>query len=233
MKNSEIKSEAKKLLSGNWGKACGISFLFFLLQFTLNLITGIFKDSDSIFSILMPILNLVLSIPLSYGLYDAFVKIKYNNEVGYTFFITSMFDNFGRAWGIFGRILLKFLPIIILEMLCVILAPLVALRFSFIFALILNLLALGLLIYLAIESCCYTLAYVAACEYPELSPKEIFEDTKSLLKTYDNKFIWLSLSFIGWSILSVLTFGIGSIFLVPYMFISYIVFYDNIKSSNQ
>lgn len=42
----------------------------------------------------------------------------------------------------------------------------------------------------------------------------------------------LELSFIGWSILSVFTFGILMIWLVPYMQVTYANFYNEIKKEN-
>ena len=48
------------------------------------------------------------------------------------------------------------------------------------------------------------------------------------MKGYKWKYVCLSLSFIGWMLLSILTLGIGLIFLYPYMQVSYICFYEKI-----
>jgi uncharacterized membrane protein len=41
--------------------------------------------------------------------------------------------------------------------------------------------------------------------------------------------LWLGLSFIGWSLLGLLTLGIGYIWLIPYMYTSYAAFYEEVK----
>jgi uncharacterized membrane protein len=42
----------------------------------------------------------------------------------------------------------------------------------------------------------------------------------------------LGLSFIGWAILSIFTFGIGLLWLIPYMNVSVAKFYDDIKEKD-
>lgn len=40
----------------------------------------------------------------------------------------------------------------------------------------------------------------------------------------------LSLSFIGWALLTVLTFGIGLLWLIPFMQVAITKFYDEVKN---
>lgn len=42
----------------------------------------------------------------------------------------------------------------------------------------------------------------------------------------------LEISFIGWSILAVLTFGIGFLWLAPYIQVSKTCFYEELKNKN-
>ncbi|MGG3971250.1 DUF975 family protein, partial [Geobacillus stearothermophilus] len=42
----------------------------------------------------------------------------------------------------------------------------------------------------------------------------------------DNQHAWLYLSFLGWGILSLLTLGIGLLWLIPYVYTSLAAFYD-------
>jgi len=48
------------------------------------------------------------------------------------------------------------------------------------------------------------------------------------MKGYRLKLIGLNLSFLGWVILSYLTFGMGFVFLIPYMQVSYVCFYEKV-----
>ncbi|MGN0187254.1 MAG: DUF975 family protein [Paludibacteraceae bacterium] len=47
------------------------------------------------------------------------------------------------------------------------------------------------------------------------------------------KLFLLDLSFIGWGILCVLTFGIGFLWLAPYISVSHAHFYEELIASNQ
>lgn len=72
------------------------------------------------------------------------------------------------------------------------------------------------------------LPYVMADE-PNLSPGEALAQSKRLMKGNRWRFFCLEMSFIGWAILSLLTFGIGSLFLLPYTQASHAAFYREIK----
>jgi len=66
-------------------------------------------------------------------------------------------------------------------------------------------------------------AYSYACTFyikaamPELSPSECLAKSKEVMDGYKMKLFLLDLSFIGWVLLCALTFGIGVLFLNPYM----------------
>lgn len=46
------------------------------------------------------------------------------------------------------------------------------------------------------------------------------------------EFFWLQLTFIGWAFLACLTFGIGMLWLIPYIQVSTVAFYDNLIGNN-
>lgn len=66
-------------------------------------------------------------------------------------------------------------------------------------------------------------------ENPALDQSRAFEISKQLM--YGNRFkaFVVELSFIGWLLLSALTFGIGTIFLTPYMSMTMTHFYLELK----
>ena len=45
------------------------------------------------------------------------------------------------------------------------------------------------------------------------------------------KLIWLNLTFFGWTVLSILTLGIGAIWLIPYISMAKTCFYLSIKEN--
>lgn len=73
------------------------------------------------------------------------------------------------------------------------------------------------------------LPYILA-ENPNISSAEAFAKAKELMKGNRWKCFKLSLSFLGWMFLSLLTLGIGFIFLTPYMQAASAEFYNEVSS---
>ena len=64
----------------------------------------------------------------------------------------------------------------------------------------------------------------------EITCKEAFKKAKAMMKGNKWRLFKLNFSFIGWTLLSVLTLGIGSIFLVPYIEAANAEFYVELKN---
>lgn len=71
----------------------------------------------------------------------------------------------------------------------------------------------------------YCLAPYILAEHPEMDIFDAINESKSLMNGNKSRKFRLDLSFIGWAILSSLTFGIGFLFLNPYMKMSEAHFY--------
>ena len=69
--------------------------------------------------------------------------------------------------------------------------------------------------------------------YDELSPLAAIRQSKVMMRGYKLDFFILNLSFIGWAILAVFTFGILYFWLLPYMNVTYAKFYDMVKKHAQ
>ena len=59
-----------------------------------------------------------------------------------------------------------------------------------------------------------------------MSGKDIVEKSKELMTGNRWKFFCLELSFVGWFILASFTCGIGHLWLIPYILIAEVVFYE-------
>lgn len=249
MTSSEFRAEARRNLTGKWGKAALISLAYFFITFILGFIQGLFKEGSFLNS-LMALVNFIIEVPLSLGLVIAFVKLYNNAEVKAFDFLTSGFNNFSKSWGIFFRTLLKVLIPIILVIVSIIIlflglggsiysAAALASGGSSSSAFFYVLLAIGLIGYIAsiiwaaAKSYYYLLAPVIVAERPELSAKEAVEESEKLMNGNRAKLFWLQLSFIGWSILCAFTFGIGLLWLAPYIQFASIAFYKRLADDSQ
>jgi uncharacterized membrane protein len=67
-------------------------------------------------------------------------------------------------------------------------------------------------------------------EHPELSANEAIDRSRAMMKGHKFDLFWLLLSFIGWGILSLFTFGIGALWLGPYFQGAHAAFYEDVKA---
>lgn len=98
------------------------------------------------------------------------------------------------------------------------------LRFLFVFLWSLLLVIPGIVAALAYSQAMYLLA-----ENPGLDPLAAIRRSKKMMRGHKGKLFCLYLRFLGWAILCLLTFGIGFIFLSPYLEISLARFHDDLR----
>ncbi len=237
MVSSQIRQEARSSLTGKWGKAALLTLIYSLITFLISFVLRYIP-------IIGNIVFYIISVPLAYGILVSFIKLKRNEEVGYLNFFTIGFSVFGKLWGIIGYTLLKLLVPLILVVVSIVL---ISIGISG--SISMNALALlsgspssnglpvlaliGLIVFFAasiwlfIKSLHYVLTSFILYDNPNLSSKEIVEQSESLMTNQRASYVWLQLSFIGWAILSVFTLFIGLFWLEPYMMIANIIFYED------
>jgi len=84
-----------------------------------------------------------------------------------------------------------------------------------------------------IKSFSYSMAFFILRDNPEIETLEAITRSRKMMDGYKWKLFLLYLSFIGWSILCCLTFGIGFLWLCPYISLSVANFYEDIKQNQQ
>lgn len=72
----------------------------------------------------------------------------------------------------------------------------------------------------------YSMSFYILADNPNMGIMEALNESKRMMQGNKWKFFCLNLSFIGWAILSAFTCGIGNLWLMPYMEVSIIAFYD-------
>ena len=77
---------------------------------------------------------------------------------------------------------------------------------------------------------CYELVPYLLAENPYMSATRAMELSKEMMEGEKWNFFILKLSFFGWLLLCVFTFGIGGFFLEPYMQATYAEFYAAMRS---
>jgi uncharacterized membrane protein len=81
-----------------------------------------------------------------------------------------------------------------------------------------------------IKAIAYSQVGFILAENPELEYQEALKRSEDMMRGHKWRYFELQLSFIGWYLLSILTFGIGFIFLAPYLSMTQAAFYDDLKA---
>ena len=238
MVSSNLKREAREKLYGKWGKAVLSTLIytaiFFLLEFIGNL------SQEASLQLFVSLFTIIIQVPLGFGLIVSYVRIFNDEDVKYLDLISSGFDNFGKSWCISLLTFVKMLLPIILLTLSIFLiigtgiysyastanSTSIGLTFLSLVLLIVS------IVWLITRSYSYQIAPIIAAVRPELSSKEVIDESKRVMKGNRWKLFCLQLSFIGWAILVAFTLGIGYLWLLPYIQFSTIAFYKFISNNN-
>ncbi len=147
------------------------------------------------------VLAIIITYPLAYGFAILFLDLF---REGKPIDIGKLFDgfkDFGRVWGT-----LILVAIYTILWTCLLIIP-------------------GI-----VKSYSYALAPFILKDEPELKYNAAIEKSMRMMDGYKMKLFLLDLSFIGWMILSILTLGIGLLFLQPYMNTARAAFYEDLKA---
>nr|WP_166238317.1 DUF975 family protein [Paenibacillus turpanensis] len=78
----------------------------------------------------------------------------------------------------------------------------------------------------------YSQAFYILNDNPNMKVMDAIRQSSELMDGYKWRYFLLQLSFIGWALLSIVTFGIGFIFLLPYVLTANANFYDQLSKSH-
>lgn len=239
MPASEIRKDAREALRGKWGKAVCIILVYLALSFIVGLVKGLVGKGNILYTII-DLAYLVISIPLSFGLVISFMKLKRDEEVSCFDFFKDGFSRFAKSWGIWFHTFIRLLlPIVCLVLIFILMAGLtifarslnsdtIANPISPILSIISVVLYIATIVYVVSRSLLYVIAYNIGYDNPELSSKACVLKSEALMKGNRGSYFLLELSFIGWAILACFTLGIGFLWLLPYIDVATVCFYERV-----
>ena len=260
MPPSKLRKEAREVLKNKWKKAVFITLAFFALSMLVGFIQSFIAEESIVYSII-DFAFLVINIPLSFGLLVAFMKFKRNQEVKPFDFFKEGISRFGKSWGIWFHTFIRLLlPAICLVLVVILIISLGIASFlaklNWVIIILGVVILIATVIYVACRALLYVIAYNISFDNPELSSKECVKKSAKLMKGNRGNYILLQLSFIGWILLlgfgfylgtSILItlFGywglllgyalviVGMSYLMPYMQIATICFYEKVVNSKK
>ena len=81
-----------------------------------------------------------------------------------------------------------------------------------------------------IKSYAYSMAFYIKHDHPEYDWKQCLDESQRYMKGYKWQLFCLDFSFIGWILLSLLTLGIGMLWVSPYQMTARANFYENLRA---
>lgn len=241
----EMKREALDSLRGKWGLSVGSTILYFILSYAISLaamlilfipviiifsvfvrVTGLAEEGSlsigagitfGILYCIMIILSNASYGLTSYGYTNVFLKIS-KREKAIIDDLFAGFRGFKRmvkaTWAMLAILLYTgtWIPML-LSFLFVFLGGEENASFAIAFFVLLAIsIVVMIVVYLA-----YAMTYYVMIENPEYSVLRAMKESKHLMVGHKLDLFLLWLSFIGWGILSLLTFGIGLLWFSPYI----------------
>jgi len=232
MDNAKFKSLARKRLDGKYSVVVLSLLLFMVLggccSFVAMAINASWTSSLLMFIIesllMMGFVGIILNISRGkkVSLDDLFTK---TDLFGKYIVITLLLALVGFIITLLGY--LAFKSLIMVSLYHTEINLLLAI-FLILFGLFLTIAIIMVGIYLAIA---FSQTYFILYDEPKLSVMKVLEKSFDMMADYILEYFVLVLSFIGWIILGIFTFGILYFWLIPYMLVTLAIFYDKIKQS--
>lgn len=232
MDNAKLKSLARKRLDGKYSVVVLSLLLFMVLggccSFVAMAINASWTSSLLMFIIesllMMGFVGIILNISRGkkVSLDDLFTK---TDLFGKYIVITLLLALVGFIITLLGY--LAFKSLIMVSLYHTEINLLLAI-FLILFGLFLTIAIIMVGIYLAIA---FSQTYFILYDEPKLSVMKVLEKSFDMMADYILEYFVLVLSFIGWAILGIFTFGILYFWLIPYMLVTFAIFYDKIKKT--
>ena len=199
---TNYKNRALSALENKWGNFVLITFVYGFIIGITQILSGD-KDSPAILHLIGLVL-FILALPLTWGYQTLFLGAVRGGEAT----AKDMFEGYNKE--LFSRVLTTTL-----------------LYYVYVF-----LWSLLLLIPGCIKSYSYAMTPYILKDNPEMKNNAAIEESMRMMDGHKLELFMLDLSFIGWAILSLLTCCIGFLWLVPYMNMARVNFYEDLKKAS-
>lgn len=202
-----IKEKAKKMIVGNkwylWKPLVFISLIIFAVTFVFGLFVSLLKLDKSTTNIIYGILSVVISL------------FEFGIVIGYAKYVIEFVSGNKMEW----QDMLAFAKEHMVS----------AILVSIVVALIIGI-GYGLFVIPGIVASLGLLFYQQVlADNPSLSVMEVIKKTWAITNNHKMDLFVFQLSFIGWILLTGFTFGLLAIWLVPYMTVSLVLAYEELK----
>ena len=148
------------------------------------------------------LISIIISGPLTLGIAIFSLNISRGNELN----SNQIFDGFNNFGNSIGAYLLMLIFVLLWSLLLIIPGIIAALS--------------------------YAMTFYIMADNEDISPMDAIDESKRLMDGSKWKLFEMYIRFFGWSILCILTLGIGFLWFIPYMYVSLAKFYDDLKKND-
>ena len=148
------------------------------------------------------LISIIISGPLTLGIAIFSLNISRGNELN----SNQIFDGFKNFGNSIGAYLLMLVFVLLWSLLLIIPGIIAALS--------------------------YAMTFYIMADNEDISPMDAIDESKRLMDGSKWKLFEMYIRFFGWSILCILTLGIGFLWFIPYMYVSLAKFYDDLKKND-
>ena len=218
MNRKELKSKARESLKGKYAEAIKLYLIYmgstFIINYLIGIVAGIpigvatvfgFQHGEliiNIIEIISYIITIIIECLLGFGMISFYLKISRGIEVTYK----EIFSKRNLFW-----------PYIIITIVTTIFTLLWSLLF----------IIPGIMAALS-----YSLVYFIKLDHEDYGTTQVINESKRLMNGHKWEYFVLNLSFLGWILLGILTFGLLYFWLIPYMSVTQANFYNYLKEKN-
>jgi integral membrane protein len=196
---SNYRKRALASLEHGWGTFVCATLVYLVISSICQSFTRIDEESASLAG--LSLVMTILLLPLMWGFYTMYLDHIRGEKVG----LGNLFQGYSKEW--FSKSLLTLL-----------------LMYVYILLWTLLLIIPGI-----IKALSYAMTPYVLKDNPNMKSNEAIEESMRLMSGHKAELFLLSLSFIGWALLSLLTLGIGFLWLIPYMQTACAYFYEDLK----
>lgn len=196
---TSYKNRAIASLDNRWTTPVLCTLVYLLIVFAVSIVSELVGNSEATRSALSLILTLAL-LPLSWSFATLFLGFVREGQTS----VSALFHGYKKPW----------LPKSFL-------LPLLVGIYTFLWTLL-------LIIPGFIKSYAYAMAYYVYRDHREMGCNEAIEESMRLMYGHKWQLFVLDLSFLGWLLLSMLSLGIGLLWLTPYWSAAHVHFYEDL-----
>lgn len=202
---SDYYHNARLALSDKWKGATIITLIYIIIILLCNIgsIIALLYEGKNANNFYENILILLIVLPLEYAMLNTFLQLKRNAG---TSILRTTWQKIKSYWG-------RYVPIIFLSQIII---------------LILTILTFGILGIVFTYS--YRMVPYLSEDYPELSTIDTLRISRKMTQGYKTDLFLLDMYFVPLYIFSILSFGIGLLWVIPYHQTARALFYDDLKA---